>query len=228
MWLQFEIREIAMSARRAAYSLTLAAALITVLLVPLSATSVEFTSNELGRLKQGKALHQPLPNSRQGGFYGGTGWIIADAPPDVVWQAIVDWESYHKIFPNTVSARELSRKGQRSLLEMKLGYKLISVLYHCEITRDDQRRILSFKLMEKLPHDIEAARGYWRLFPQQDGRTLIAYVVAVQVPMGLVNLLGDKLEAQLEGGLLNIPKHLKRWIESPAGNRYRSMVAEAK
>jgi hypothetical protein len=102
------------------------------------------------------------------------------------------------------------------------------VVYHCEIKRDDKRKILSFKLIENLPHDIDAARGYWRLFPQADGRTLVAYVVAVRLPMGLVNLLGKDLESQLEGGLLNVPRHLKSWIESPRGNRYREMIADVK
>jgi len=198
------------------------------LLSPDPALSVQFNQAEKGRLKQGKVVHKPLSNSKQGGFYGGTGWIVVDASPEVVWSAIVDWESYHKIFPNTVSAEEISRKGDRSLLKMKLGHKLVSVTYHCEIVRDTKNKILSFELVEKLPHDIEAARGYWRLFPQEDGRTLVAYVVAVRVPMGLVNLLGNELEAQLEGGLLNIPKHLKKWIESPAGSRYREMVADVK
>lgn len=216
-----------MDPRRLGIIPTVAAALA-LLLAPDPAASVQFNQAEKGRLKQGKVVHKPLSNSRQGGFYGGTGWIVVDAPPDVVWAAIADWDSYHKIFPNTVSAEEISRKGDRSLLKMKLGHKLISVIYHCEIIKDTQRKILSFKLVENLPHDITAARGYWRLFPQEDGRTLVAYVVAVRVPMGLVNLLGDELESQLEGGLLNVPKHLKAWIESPAGSRYREMVADVK
>lgn len=216
-----------MSSHRAGFISVLAAALA-LLLVPDPAASVQFSQAEKGRLKQGKVVKKPLSNSRQGGFYGGTGWIVVDAPPDVVWAAIADWDSYHKIFPNTVSAEEISRKGERSLLKMKLGHELISVIYHCEIIRDNQRKILSFKLVENLPHDIAAARGYWRLFPQEDGRTLVAYVVAVRVPMGLVNLLGTELEIQLEGGLLNVPKHLKAWVESPAGSRYREMVADVK
>ncbi|MBW2277955.1 MAG: SRPBCC family protein [Deltaproteobacteria bacterium] len=196
--------------------------------VPGSASSVQFNKTEKGRLKQGKIVKKPLSNSRQGGFYGGTGWIVVDAPPDVVWAAISDWSSYSKIFPNTVSAEEISRKGDRTLLKMELGHKLVNVTYHCQLVRDNERKILSFKLVENLPHDIESARGYWRLFPQEDGRTLVAYVVAVRIPMGLVNLLGAELEIQLEGGLLNVPKHLKSWVESPAGSRYRKMVADVK
>jgi ribosome-associated toxin RatA of RatAB toxin-antitoxin module len=207
-------------------TLPLLAATLALLLVARATRAVEFSKTEKGQLAQGKVVRKPLSNSRQGGFYGGTGWIVVDAPPDIVWQAISDWSSYPKIFPNTVAAEELSRKGDRSMLKMELGHKLISVTYHCEITRDQERRILSFRLLENLPHDIEAARGYWRLFPQEDGRTLVAYVVAVRVPMGLVNLLGAELESQIEGGLLNLPKHLKKWIESPAASRYREMVAD--
>jgi ribosome-associated toxin RatA of RatAB toxin-antitoxin module len=208
--------------------ISLVAVWLAVLLTPGPSAAVQFSKAEKGRLKQGKVVHKPLSNSKRGGFYGGTGWIVVDAPPEVVWAAIVDWDSYHKVFPNTVSAEELSRKGDKSLLKMELGHKLVSVTYHCQIVRDEKNKILSFKLVENLPHDIEAARGYWRLFPQEDGRTLVAYVVAVRIPMGLVNLLGTALESQLEGGLLNVPKHLKKWIESPAGSRYREMVADVK
>jgi hypothetical protein len=86
--------------------------------------------------------------------------------------------------------------------------------------------MISFKLVKNKPHDIEETKGYWRLFPQKDGRTLVAYVVAVQVPAGLVNLLGETMSDKLARALLDVPGKLKHWVEGPAGNRYRVMTAK--
>ena len=185
------------------------------------ARAVDFTPAEIARLNQGKSVTKPLPTSRQNGFYGGTGWAMVDAPVEVVWQAIQDWESYPEIFPHTVAVRELSRRNDRLLVRLALGHRLVTCIYHVDVVRDPEKRILSFKLVPSLPHDIEETRGYWRLFPQRDGRTLVAYVVAAKVPMGLINLIGAELERKLEWGILNLPINLKRWVEGPSGDRYR-------
>jgi len=200
---------------------TIPALTAALLLVVGSAHGVEFTKSELARLDSGKSVTKPLPTSRQNGFYGGTGWAIVDAPVEVVWEAIQDWESYPAIFPHTVAVRELSRKNDRLLVRLALGHRLVTCIYHVDVTRDPRKRMLSFRLVPSLPHDIEETRGYWRLFPQQDGRTLVAYVVAAKVPMGLINLMGAELERKLEWGILNLPINLKRWVEGPNGDRYR-------
>ena len=59
-----------------------------------------------------------------------------------------------------------------------------------------------------------------------DGFDGIDKSFAVQVPTGLVNLLGSNLSAKLGRALLDVPKSLKKWVEGPAGNRYRVMTAK--
>ena len=198
----------------------------TAFLVATQASAVEFTAKEKARLAAGKTVKQRLGKSGQQGFYGGTGWAIVDAPMEVVWAAIEDWGSYHKIYPKTVSVKELSRKGNRSLIRLEMGHQLISIEYHMSVERDREKNMLSFKLVRNRPHDIEETRGYWRLFPQADGRTLVAYVVATQVPMGLVNLLGSEMATKFERHLLGLPGYLKQWVEGPNGSRYHRMIAK--
>ena len=188
--------------------------------------AVDFNAQERGKLAEGKTVRQRLASSGDQGFYGGTGWTMIDAPADVVWAAIDDFGSYRKAFPKTVSVKELSRKGDKSLIRMKLGHKLISVEYHMTVERNRAKNMISFKLVRNRPHDIEETRGYWRLFPQKDGRTLVAYVVATQVPMGLVNLLGSEMATKFERHLLGLPGYLKKWVEGPNGSRYRTMLAK--
>jgi hypothetical protein len=202
------------------------AAVAAIVLVASQVGAVEFSDKEKERLAAGKVVKKPLAKSGDQGFYGGTGYALLDAPVEVVWAAIEDWGSYAKIYPKTVSCKELSRKGDTSLIRIEMGHKLLSIEYHLTVERDKPKYMISFKLVRNRPHDIEETRGYWRLFPQKDGRTLVAYVVATQVPMGIINLIGPEMEAKIERHLLGVPGVLKKWVEGPGGNRYRTLTAK--
>jgi hypothetical protein len=193
----------------------LAAAALAAAVVPLRAHAIEFSPAELAELRSGGTVRQELPSSRKGGFYGGSGFAIVNAPLDAVWKTIQDWGSYTMMFPNTTETVELSRKGGSSLIRMKFGHPVVSVQFHVEMKRDEEKKILSFAMIPDLPHDIDGVRGYWRLFEQPNGRTLIAYVVAIRAPMGLVNLIGPELGARAVQALLGVPGYLKLWIEGP-------------
>lgn len=196
------------------------------LAAPSVARALDLTPADLEHLAAGDLVRKSLPNSCRNGFYGGTGFMVVDAPVNAVWAAIQDWEAYPKAFPNTVETTEIARSGDKSLIRMRLGYRILSVKYHVSVVRDEEKKMMSFTLATNRPHDIDNARGYWRLFPQKDGRTLVVYVVAVQVPAGIVTFLGDSIERKLERNLIGLPKYLKRWIESPEGSRYHALTAK--
>jgi ribosome-associated toxin RatA of RatAB toxin-antitoxin module len=187
--------------------------------------AVDFSDRDLQVLETGHTLKKPLYTSRQKGFYGGSGWSIIDAPANVVWKELQYWESYPEVFPKTVSVKELFRNGNRSLLRVEMGHKLFSFVYHLDVVSEPEKMKISFRLIQDRAHDIEDPRGYWRLFPQKDGRTLVAYVVAAQVPMGLINLIGSAMEEKIERHLLGMPGDLKVWIESSHRNSYHKMMA---
>jgi len=186
-----------------------------------SAAAIEFTEDELTKLQAGKTVRKSLKNSMKGGFYGGTGWAVIDAPVGAIWKALFDFEEYCKHFPSCVETKEISRKGDRSLVKQKLGYNVLSVTYHVTCVRDFKNNMLSFELVKNMPHDIDSARGYWRMFPQKDGRTLVGYAVAVRAPIGIAVFLGPRVEKKLESALIGLPGYLKKWIEGPSGKRYR-------
>jgi ribosome-associated toxin RatA of RatAB toxin-antitoxin module len=210
-----------MLTHRANHRRPILAAILAALLAPLVAAAVDFTPGELAALKAGKTVRQTLPSSGKGGFYGGSGYAIVDAPIAAVWEAIQDWGAYPKMFPNTTDTTELSRKGGRSLVRMKIGHPVVSVQYHVTMTRDEAKKVLSFQMVAGLPSDLDDVRGYWRLFEQPEGRTLIAYVVAVRAPMGLVNLAGPELQARAMHSLLGVPGFIKAWLEGPGRSYYR-------
>lgn len=190
------------------------------------ADAIDFSQKEMEKLQSGRTVKKPLASSRQNGFYGGTGWVLIDAPADVVWAALQDWNSYPMVYPRTNALKEISRKGDRALLRVEMGYKFLSIVYHLEVEKDAAKRMISFKMASNRPHDIDDTRGYWRLFPQKDGKTLVVYAVSVNVPMGVINLIGPTMEEKIERNLLGIPGKLKEWLESPSGARYRSLVSQ--
>jgi len=183
--------------------------------------AIDFTDKQLAKLKAGKSVKKPLRGSGSNGVYGGSGFALIDAPPEVVWNAIQDWGSYKRVFPKTCDVREVSRKGGRSLVRMELGTKLINVSYFVEVKTDKSKWQISYKLVGSKPHDIDEVQGYWRLFPQANGQTLVAYVTAVKVPMGVVNLIPEPLEKKINRNLLASPQYLRTWIHGAGGTRYR-------
>jgi ribosome-associated toxin RatA of RatAB toxin-antitoxin module len=191
-----------------------------VLLTVGPAHAIEFNDKQLDKLKAGKSVKKPLAGAGTSGVYGGSGFALVDAPPEVVWEAILDWGAYRKIFPKTLGAREISRKGGRSLVRMDLGHKLIGVSFFLEVETNERQWQVSYKLVENKPHDVEEVRGYWRLFPQQNGQTLVAYVTAVKLPMGVVNLIPEQLEKKINRNLLASPQYLRTWIHGPGNARY--------
>lgn len=193
---------------------------------PVSA--FEFSQREIEQLAQGKSVMRILPESRQGGFYGGVGFAIVDAPIEAIWAFFQDWDAYPEAFPRTVETKEISQIGDHSLVRMKIGYKVLSIVYHLTIIRDWKKKTISFSLVKNKPHDIKSTRGYWRLFPQKDGRTLVCHVVALNMPPGMVAVLGEQAERELEWGLVGMPRYLKRYLEGPSGARYLQMTAKKK
>ena len=189
------------------------------------AMAVSFTEEEKGRLQAGKTIKKPLANSGKKGFYGGSSYSLIDAPVDVVWNAIHDFGAYKKMFAATSSVKEVEKRGDKSLIHYKMGYKLINLEYYVELKKDYAKRTMSFSLVENRPHDISMAKGYWRLFPQKGGRTLVAYVISARVPMGVVNLMKSSWHPIIERNLVGAPASLKKWIASPSGKKYFTATA---
>ena len=177
------------------------------------AMAVSFSKSEKAKLMAGKTVIQLLPSSGQKGFYGGSGYALIDAPIEEVWEVIRTWKDYPRMFPNTDYCEPISRKGNRTLLKMKIGHPVVSVHFHVQTVEDEQKKALHFNLVSQYPHDIDSLKGYWRLFPQSGGRTLAAYVVSVQAPMGIVAIAGEDLAQGAIEALLNIPGDVRKWIK---------------
>ena len=195
-------------------------------LFSISAGAVTFSAAEKEKLQSGKTVKKRLSNSCNNGFYGGSGYTLIDAPAEVVWKAILDYNTYHKVFAATSRVSEIERKGSKSLIHYEMGYKFLTLEYYLEVTKNHSKYTLSFEMLTDKPHDITMARGYWRLFPQKGGRTLVAYVVSTQIPMGIVNLMKKSWHPLVERNLIGAPNDIKKWLASPGGKKYFKNTAK--
>ncbi len=200
-------------------------ALVTALAMSTQALAHDLTAADKASLAAGKTVRKPLATSGKNGFYGGTGITLIDAPGDVVWRAVLDWGAYPLIYPKTVSVDEVARRGNARLVHFRMGHRLINIEYHVNVNADPEKYAITFEIAKDRPHDLEYSRGYWRLFPQKDGRTLVVYSVAAQVPMGIVNLLPKELERKIERNLVGAPNDLRKWLMSPKGQKYHAPMA---
>jgi hypothetical protein len=119
----------------------------------------------------------------------------------------------------------VGRRGNTRLVHFRMGHRLLNVEYHVNVQTDPDKYTVSFEMATDRPHDLEYSRGYWRLFPQKDGRTLVVYSIAAQVPMGVVNLIPRDLEAKIERNLVGAPNDLRKWLMSPGGQKYYARTA---
>jgi hypothetical protein len=175
-----------------------------------TAQAQNLTESELETLKKGELITHPLQRTQKNDPFGGYGYIIINKPLDTVWNTLMDWNSYQKIFPYTIETKELARRGNQSLIRQTLGYKLIKVVYHVSCSLE--KPALIFKLANNFESDIDGVYGYWKLYPYGDG-TLVEYAVAVNVPKGIVNFIGSSLSNSLQKELVSLPLYLKRWLK---------------
>lgn len=181
--------------------------------IGISANAFQFSKEEKSQLKAGETVIRFSPTSGQKGYYGGSGYTVIDAPLDTVWNAILSWRNYPFMFPNTEQCVPVSRKGNKTLVKMVIGHPLANVQYYLNANSNESQKTLQFKLVTYYPHDLDMLKGFWRLFPQPGGRTLVAYVVSAKVPAGLVTIVGPKLAHEAITMLLSIPGDLRKWVE---------------
>ena len=185
------------------------------LAIPLETGAFELTAEERAALVRGEQVVRPLASAGRGDRYGGTALVLIDAPVERVEAAIEDLAAYPEMFPMVVSARLVGRRAGLEVVQMRQGTRVFSLVYHMAVHRVPERHIIRFCLVPALPHDIEDVAGFWRLFPQDGGRTLVVYAISARIDLSLLGLI-DRVGAEIQQRLVGMPGHLKRWLERRA------------
>ena len=211
-WFVMNVSRMHLCSRSVKGTFVLLVAFCAMLVAPPS-EAIKFSKDEKVALKQGETVRRVFADTGKDGYYGGSGWAMIDAPVDVIWQNVLDWNSYTKIFDYNVETRELYRHKGRSVIRMRLGHPIVNVTYHVEMRPDKKKNTMHFRLLPDMPSDLENIKGYWQFFPQPGDKTLVVYVIGIHIPRGMEVLLPDSFKQQTLHDILNIPGILKEWIE---------------
>jgi hypothetical protein len=173
---------------------------------------------ELARLRRGEVVTRPdtiVSDDRE--WIGGVSWVVLDARPEQVADALEQVGDYDRFLPKTRSARfiAMSRDGD-AIVELEQGTSLVHGRYTVRVHRDHEAvasgdEIVRFALDPRYPHDIDDARGWFRMEPFDRGRTLMTYVVLVDLGPGLFKRI---FEERIRAVALSTPVLVRSFVES--------------
>jgi hypothetical protein len=189
------------------------------LAAPRAGSALDLSEEDLERLTAGQQIVVPLKGAGRNGIYGGTALKLIDESPSVVQAAIEDLDSYPRMFPYFVSASTAGKLDDRKIVRMRQGTKVFNLIYHLLISYDPSKRLTRFRMVKTLPHDIDDVVGFWRLFPQRDGRTVVVYGISARINLGALGLI-DRVGHEIQKRLVCMPEYLQRWLAGPGKGRY--------
>jgi hypothetical protein len=123
------------------------------------------------------------------------------------------------MLPMFVSAEIAGELDDKLVVRMRQGTAVFNLIYHVLVSRDPARHLTRFRLIKTLPHDIDDVFGFWRLFPQKDGRTIAAYAITARINLGALGLV-DRIGREIQRHLVPMPGYLKAWLSGPGKGRY--------
>ncbi|PTL85234.1 type II toxin-antitoxin system RatA family toxin [Vitiosangium sp. GDMCC 1.1324] len=139
---------------------------------------------------------------------GATRSIVINAPPDKVFDIIINYDRYGDFLPEVKKVWTSDRKGN----EVKVHYEVnvVKTIRYTILVREERPKRMSWSFVEG--EVMKDNKGSWVLEPEGDNRTKATYTVEMAlgplVPKAIINGLVDQ----------SLPKMLeafKRRAESP-------------
>lgn len=145
---------------------------IFVLCLVLAATLPLNSFNFYRTLKKQPLL--TIDRNPQGKFMSVTGIAMIEAPFEIIWDVLMDINSYKTYMPRVVESK---------ILSVKKGGKEVMARFEIEVpmrnTRYTLRHILNKKKRRidiyRTGGDLEGSHWHWRFYPRGKSRTLIVY-----------------------------------------------------
>ena len=123
---------------------------------------------------------------------GATRSVVIDAPPDRVFDVIVDYDRYAEFLSEVKEARSANRKGNE--VDVHYGINLVKRIHYTLHMVEDRPRSVRWSFVRgELMRD---NHGSWTLEHTPDGKTRATYSIEVGVgplvPRSIVNALVDQ------------------------------------
>ncbi|QRK05552.1 SRPBCC family protein [Archangium violaceum] len=130
---------------------------------------------------------------------GATRSIVINAPPEKVFDVIVDYDHYAEFIPEVKKLRTSDRKGN----EVKLHYEvnIVKTIHYTLLAKEERPKRMSWTFVEG--EVMKDNQGSWVLEPEGEGRTKATYTVDMAlgplVPKAIINgLVEQSLPKMLE------------------------------
>jgi hypothetical protein len=177
------------------------------------------SQEEIERLERGEVVTHPDTLKQDGRrWIGGVSFAIIDAPPSEVGDVLENVDNYREILPRVRELRwiAISRAGD-AIVELEQGTSLAHGRYTIGIRREREphgAEMVRFWIDGRFRRDIADARGWFRLEPIPGDRTLISYVIMIDLGPGLFKRL---FEDKIRNSALRPPLLVRRYFDNRAG-----------
>lgn len=198
-------------------------------LLPVSMLAAQggaaFTPDEIARLEAGKLVTRPTRVHRDGmSLIGGSSWRVIDAPPELVWRALHDFEHYPNMMPQVIEARPLANSGDERSLYIRNGRWPIFASYYLLLNSDREALTIKFHLDHERPHGVNECWGFVRLVPHGARRTLMTFGVLADLGHGILVAVGASI---FQSAVLEVPSTVKKFLESGGRDLYREPASHS-
>ena len=184
----------------------------------------ELSKEDWEKLNKGKVMIRDYiyttPEKKQAGMAKGI--ILADLPPDDIWDVITDYEHYNEFLPSVKKTKILKKysDGGVDLLHI-IKIFIVKLKYVCRLTPvkySDGSRLLQWKLIKypKIKNDLKATVGFWEVIPVEKGKkTILTYTAFVDTGWAVPGwvqrfLTKTQLPKVLKGAVKEAEKRYKK------------------
>jgi len=175
-------------------------------------SSLSLTPQEQADLAAGRLVKRP-ESQRVGGvtLMGGTSMQKVAAPPDVVFEAVLDFSRYPQMLPWVDSAIVVEEAGAERLILVTHSHRLVRASYHIRFQVRHSSRTALFRVDRSRPGSVRTGSGFVSVVPFEGGQSsVVAFGVMADPSLGI---LTDLLRPQVQAAVLEVPRAVKQYVE---------------
>ncbi len=174
----------------------------------------KFTAEEAELLALGKPVKKAETLTMADGSSGGTGvaYIKIKATPEQIFKTILDYNTYKEFYPHVKSSELYKQDGNLYFAKFKLSLAgVLKVTYHCRHVYNPKARTLTWTLDKEKKNDLNQTAGFWKMWPSDDGQTLLGYSIFIDSGMSVPKFVEEMATGY---GLKKVATCMKQRVET--------------
>jgi carbon monoxide dehydrogenase subunit G len=117
-------------------------------------------------------------------------WAMLDAPPDLIWQTLTDYDRLAEFIPGMRRSRLIERHGAVAVIEQSGDAGFLFLSFPLDVTLASTERPPHALEVKLLKGDLKRLDGAYRIEPQPDGRIRLTWSGIVEA-QSMPPLLGE-------------------------------------